>query len=213
LAIGRGDVLFELLCRCRADDDAGDFGFSQAPCERELCECHSCVGCERRDLLDSCEYVVGKEVFHEHACFFVGAARTGRGGLSGFVFACERALCEGRPDDRAHSFSRGNRKYFFFDVSGEKAVLRLIADGWIRVDRSCDVVRVSDLGSGPFGDSPVEDFSLFDEVVDRANGFFYWRVGVVPMKLKDVEVIESQSSQTCVNAFGNVFSAQSLIVR
>ena len=103
---------------------------------------------------------------------------------------------------------RGRRDDALLDVPPERAILRLIADGFGPAARAARRHDRFDLVGGPLRDTPIQDFSLTNEIVHDRARFVERRLLVVAMALVEVDVLEAESAQRRVTLFENVLARE-----
>ncbi|MNL36236.1 hypothetical protein D3C87_1583060 [compost metagenome] len=115
------------------------------------------------------------------------------------VLAAQVATCERTPDQKTHSVCRCNRHYLEFYIAARQRIVHLIAHD------------MSPIGTGRYPDGPLEiacteiahanmaDFSLRDEVVQHPKRLVERNKRVTVMQLEQVDVIATESLQTCLD--------------
>src|SRR5580704_14394238 len=163
-----GDVVLELVDAFGSDDDGGDDRLGEQPGEGDACG--AAVVC-LRDGGDDVEDAPGALLVDD------GEVEVGAAGVGGFlVFAGELAgeetAGEWAPDEEAGFFGFEERNEVALEVAAGDGVVGLEGVEAGEVFELGDAEGLGDLPRLPVGDADVADFTLLDEGVEGAKGFF-----------------------------------------
>jgi len=97
------------------------------------------------------------------------------------------------------------------DIPMNQAVLGLAAVRGV-VAVTTDFQAFTNAIGGPFGEAPIQDLPLGNQIVHGADGFVKWRLGVEAVALVEIEVVGSEPLEARMTRFHDVLARQALVV-
>jgi hypothetical protein len=207
-ALERAERVVELGDARGADQRRGHARVAQDPGDRHLRER---LAAPLGDLVERAhvlEALLGEHVLAEEDA--LGGARVLRHPVE--VARGEHALGERRERDAADALVLEHAEQVLLDPAVEHRVARLV-DQQRRAHLAQDPHRLARALARVGGDAGVERLALADRAVERAHRLVERRLGVEPVRVEDVDVVQAHPRQALVQRREQVLARAPLAVR
>ena len=205
--VGRAEVFLDLGDARGAGDDGRDVRIARAPRDRELRERAAEVLGDGIELRHDLVLRLVGEALDEELHARDGAAAAGRNAVA--ILSGEQPRGERAPRREAQADVLVEARVFALDaLAVEEVVLGLLHHGLAQVVALGDLPRRHDLGRAPFGGAPVERLAALDHVVHRPHRLLDRRVGIGPVAIDEVDVVELQALERAVDRVHQVLAVE-----
>src|SRR5579871_1187615 len=189
--IHRAEIVLQLTGFLCADNDARNGWLMQQPTERHLRDRSVTAS---GDFLHHVDNVISLRFIHRRERE-LRAPRFTIGGAVTREFAGEKSARQRTPHQQSDSLIQQHRNNFTLQLAAGQRVVSLQRHKFFEMLHGGNSLALHDLPRREIGASDVADFSLTDQIGERAERFFKRRQWIEAVNLIEIDVIRIQAQQ------------------